>query len=159
VLYDSLGAPRFLPPTPVVANPSPSEAEFSKVVNAFLVEAVIIARFIQRGDLWRAQYWFEYDLRRRLLRVIEWQAQTQGRDVWFIGRFMEQWADERALAALPQSFALMERDSMQAAMQAMFDLMKLMGIEAAERLGYTYPTAEHDRARALIDSIFAGEQA
>jgi hypothetical protein len=156
VLFDRTGAPRFLPPTPVIPNPLPSEAEFTKVVSAFLLESVIIARFIDRGDLWRAQYWFEYDMRHRLLRVVEWQAQGQGRDVWFIGRFMEQWADERALAALPKSFALMNRESMEQAMRAMFDLMRLMGTDAAARFGFAYPAAEHDRARALIESIFAG---
>jgi hypothetical protein len=158
VLYDAQGAPRFLPPTTVAPNPPPSADEFGKVVNAFLLEAVIIARFITRGDLWRAQYWFEYDLRRRLLRVVEWQARAQGRDVWFIGRFMDKWADERALAGLPKSFALMDRNSMQDAMRAMFDLMRVIGTETSERLGFGYPTAEHDRARALIEAIFAGTQ-
>jgi hypothetical protein len=30
-----------------------------------------------------------------------------------------------------------------------------MGSEAAKTLGFAYPAGEHDRARALIESIFA----
>jgi hypothetical protein len=52
----------------------------------------------------------------------------------------------------------MNRESMQDAMRAMFDLMRMMGTETAAHFGFRYPLAEHDRARALIESIFGMEQ-
>lgn len=151
VLFDRHGSPRVLPPEPVPIPAPPSNTAFDQVVNGFLLESVTTAKFIARGDFWRAHLWFAHDLRPRLLKLIEWHA--YGRDTWYDGRFIDVWADPRALAALPGSFALYDRESVHAALTAMLDLFELLGQEAATRFGYAYPSEAHRKIAHLIDSI------
>ncbi len=50
--------------------------------------------------------------------MTRWHAQAAGRDTWYGGRFMDEWADPRALAALPQVFPGFERESLQTSLLA-----------------------------------------
>ncbi len=122
------------------------------MVNGFLLETVTTAKFIGRGDFWRAQHWLAHDLRPRLLRLLEWHA--AGKNTWYAGRFMDDWADARALLTLPQTFARFDRMSLVRAVRESIDLFGGLGEEAASRLGYTYPAAAHNNVTALIESIF-----
>ena len=154
VLFDQSGPSRVLPPKPVDLPQSPTQAEFMHVVNGFLLESVTTAKFIARGDLWRAQHWLAYDLRPNLLKLIEWHA--SGRDVWYNGRFMASWADPRALDALPQTFATYERESLQSALTTLLNLCLLVGDETADRFGFTFPRETHYRIKDLIEKILGG---
>lgn len=156
VLFDRLGSPRLIPPKTLPLPTPPTEEEFALVVNGFLLESVTTAKFIARGDFWRAQHWFAHDLRRFLLTLIEWHA--YGQDTWYSGRFMDSWADARVLSALPQTFPHFDRESLVGAMGVMLDLFRLLGEETAVSFGYVYPAAAHEKVAALIQSIFA-EQA
>ncbi|MFN8561735.1 MAG: aminoglycoside 6-adenylyltransferase [Anaerolineae bacterium] len=155
VLFDRLGTPRVIAPKPVPPPASPTAAEFANRVSGFLMAAATTAKFIARGDYWRAQRWFANDLHVHLLALIEWHARASDaeRDTWYAGRFIEQWADPRAVAALPQSFALYERDSLQRALWAMLDLFRVLGEETAARLGYAYPIEAHEQIAALVREI------
>ncbi len=124
VLFDCLGSPRRIAPKPIPLPAPPTRAEFDNMVNGFLLASATTAKFIARGDFWRAQHWFAADLRVHLLTVIRWHA--YGQDTWYAGRFLNQWADPRALALIPQTFARYERDSLQAALLASLDLFRLL---------------------------------
>ncbi len=151
VLYDRAGVPRRIPPRQF-APPAPPTAEaFDVVVSEFLLEALTSAKFIRRGDFWRAQRWLTEFLRRCLLRMIEWHA--YGRDTWYSGRFIEDWADPRVRAALPATFALYERASLSAALSAMLALMRLTGEDVAARFGFVYPAQAHEQIRNLVEQI------
>jgi aminoglycoside 6-adenylyltransferase len=154
VLYDAKASPRMLPPKPVTPTAPPTAATFDAVVSEFLLEGATTAKFIARGDLWRAQRWMGDFMRRCLLRVIEWHAIGSGdeRDTWYGGRFMEQWADARFLAARLDIFAQFERGSMIRALRAMLDLMRLLGTETAARFELRYPAETHDKIAASIET-------
>lgn len=152
VLFDRSGSACFLPPQAGAFPAPPSAAAFDKAVSQFLVESVTTAKFIARGDFWRAQWWFAHDLRPILLKLLEWHAHE--RDTWYNGRFINVWADPRALAALPQTFATCERESLCTALQTMLRLCQLLGEETAARSNFTYPTAAHRKIIDLIDEIF-----
>ncbi|HVU09878.1 MAG TPA: aminoglycoside 6-adenylyltransferase [Phototrophicaceae bacterium] len=153
VLYDQQGSARTISAQPHTPDAPPSAAEFDHVISGFLMAAVTTAKFITRGDFYRAQRWFASDLHVHLLTMIRWHA--LGRDRWYGARFIEQWADPRVLAALPQTFALYERASLQTALLAILDLFWLIGMESAARFDLTYPTDTHDNIRAVIVSSFA----
>ncbi len=154
VLFDRLGAPRTIAPKPFSAPPPPTAEQFQQAVNGFLLATATTAKFIARGDLWRAQRWFANDLRRHLLTLAEWQA--QGQDTWYAGRFLESWADARLLAVLPRIFPGYDRQDMKHALRAALDHFHWLGKETAARFGFTYPEATHERIAALIEAIFNG---
>ena len=153
VLFDRLGTPRRLPTAPFTPPTPPTAAEFAHVVSGLLIEATTTAKLIRRGDIWRAQYRLPHSLRAYLLTLIEWQA--HGRDSWYNGRNIEQWADPRVLAALPTLFALYERESLQQALRAVLDLFRALGEEVGARFGFSYPSEAHDKIVHLIEIIFS----
>jgi aminoglycoside 6-adenylyltransferase len=151
VLFDRKGSPRLIAPQAPTLPTPPSGSEFEHLINGFLLESVTTAKFIGRGDFWRAQHWFAHDLRPCLLTLIEWHA--HGRDTWYNGRFMQQWADPRILEVLPQAFPSFDRESLIISLRAALGLFRLLGEETAARWGYTYPTAAHTKIATLIESI------
>ncbi len=157
VLYDRDGSPRKFAPKPPKAQPAPSAAEFANVVSGVRLAAVTVAKFIARGDFWRAQRWFANDLHPHLLKLMEWQAQAaaQERDTWYAGRFLDQWADSRAVAALPGVFPQFERESLKAALLALLDVTHWLGEAAASGFGFPFSTATHDEITALVKQILS----
>jgi aminoglycoside 6-adenylyltransferase len=155
VLYDRLDTPRPIPAKPRPAATPPSAAAFEQTVSGFLMAAVATAKFIARGELYRAQRWFAVDLHPHLLTMTRWHAQGRG-DLWYGGRFMEAWADGRFLDALPSLFAPFERAGMARALRTMLDLMRLLGMETAARFDLRYPAETHDKIAASIETTLRG---
>jgi len=153
VLFDRHAPPRIVPAQPLRPSVFPTQSAYDTIANGFLVDALTMSKFIARGDLWRAERWLNEFLRASLLTMIEWQA--HGKDTWYKGRFIEQWADPRVIAALHETFALYERTSLQNALLATLDLFRLIGTEVAVGFGLTYPTAAHETLRDVIVSSFA----
>ena len=153
VLFDRYGTAHSLSPDTIAASSSPSAVAFDQLVSECLLESVTAAKFVARGDFWRAQHWLAYDLRPQLLKLIEWHA--NGRDTWYDGRFIDSWADPRVLAALPQTFASCDRESLRSALKALLALFWLLGEETAERFGYSYPASAHHKIAELIDSVLS----
>lgn len=157
VIFDRSGAPRALPPKPPKSRALPTAAEYDNVVSGVLLAALTTAKFVARGDYWRAQRWFANDLHPHLLTLAEWQAQAAqpGRDTWYAGRFLDDWADARVIAALPQLFPQYDRASLSAALIALLDLTRWLGGDVAEKLGFRYPAQAHDRIAELMRTILA----
>ena len=135
-----------LPPT--VAKPPPGEAEFLNVVNDFWYHALWTAKHLRRGELWWSKSGLDMRLKELLRKMLEWHAQAThpaGFDTWLRGRFLEEWADPRALAALPLVFAHYDTEDMARALLATMDLFQWMEQETAK--GFQY------------DGLTAGEQA
>jgi aminoglycoside 6-adenylyltransferase len=148
VLFDRSGEARTIPPQPFTPEAPPSEAAFANTVSGLLMASLTTAKFISRGDYWRAQNWFAQDLRPHLLTMLRWHA--HGKDTWYGGRFMEQWADPRALAALPLMFPAFERESLHAALLNILETFRWLGEETAARFGYTYPSEAHNQIAELV---------
>lgn len=153
VLFDRLGTRRKISPMPFTPENPPSLDEFTNTVNGALLASATVAKFVARGDYWRAQHWFAADLRPHLLTLMRWQA--LGKDTWYGGRFMEQWADPGILAALPQVFPVFERASLQQSLLAILDIFLLLGTKTAAQFDYQYPAATHEKVRKLIQNTFS----
>jgi aminoglycoside 6-adenylyltransferase len=116
---------------------------FKTAVNNFLLEAARAARFIDRGDLWRAKMACDADLKHLLLTMIEWQARAKnGRDydTWYDGRYLSEWADPDIVAALPATFAAYDTADLRFAFQATLALYHQLAAETAAAFNYPYPT-------------------
>jgi len=153
VLFDQYGEPRMLPPGAVPPKPLPSVAEFEEAVGGFLVGLVTAAKFVARGDYWRAQHRIAGDVRPRLLKLMEWQV--YGKDTWYGGRFLREWADPRVVEALPGTFAGYDRAGLHGAITALMELFRWLSEATAGRFGWQHPGEKLARTAAMIEAIFA----
>lgn len=143
---------------PVVedSNPLPDEGEFMNLVNDFWYHAVWTAKHLRRGELWWARGGCDGHMKGLLLTMLTWQARASGRDTWFRGRFLEQWAEPQAVQELHGAFAHYDHEDI---WQALFETMQLfsrISLDTAARLGFGYPTAGSISARILVHQLFAG---
>jgi len=131
----------------------PTQREFLNAANDFWYHAVLTAKKLRRGELWWAKGCLDSYMKQLLLRMVEWQARaTKGPDydTWQLGRFLEEWADPRALAGLRDAFAHYDEEDTWRALLASMDLFRWLATETAERLGYPYPTAADERVTEWV---------
>jgi aminoglycoside 6-adenylyltransferase len=159
-LYDAASPDQ--PPSPLAPPPAralqlPTAGEFDHHVRLTLLLVNRTARLLLRGDLWRAREHYECRLRRQTLTLLEWHAWGLGGasppDTWHDGRFLEQWADPRALAALPGTLAGSEPESLWRALRATHVLQGWLAREIAERRGLAYPAAAEAQTTAWLDAV------
>jgi aminoglycoside 6-adenylyltransferase len=133
----------------------PTAAEFSEALNVAWLTALRAAKFIARGDLWRAKFACDDQLKAQLLTMLEWHtlAGDAPRRVWHDGRNLTQWADRRAVMALPGSFAAYDATDLRRALFATLDVYRRLAIETAQRLGLEFPSDTHQQVVHWLKSI------
>jgi aminoglycoside 6-adenylyltransferase len=85
-----------------------------------------------------------------LLRKIEWHTRaSRGWDVdtWHDGRFLETWADPRAVQGLRDAFAAYNAADVRRALLSSLALFGWLAGETVERLGYAYLAEARTRLR------------
>ena len=78
--------------------------------------------------------------------MIEWHARaTRGPnyDTWFRGRFLEEWADPRAIDGLRNAFSRYDEQDIGRGLLATLNLFRLVARETGGKMGYPYPTGLH----------------
>ncbi len=123
----------------------PTAAEFQNAVRTFLSWSLWTAKILSRGELWRAKHSCDHEMKQMLLEMLEWHAHVQGGahpDTWYLGRFLEKWADPRAVEALRECFAHYDLSDLWRALLATVRTHSWVARETAERLGFTYPLEE-----------------
>jgi aminoglycoside 6-adenylyltransferase len=133
----------------------PTEPEYDQVVKDFWYHAVWGMKKFRRGELWTAKACCDVYMKRRLLEMIEWQARASrgwNYDTWHTGRFIEEWANPRALKELGSAFARYAEKEISQAYIATMDLFHWLATEVADRLHYAYPQDGEQYARELIDT-------
>jgi aminoglycoside 6-adenylyltransferase len=137
------------PPAPRLPEPP----EFENAVQDFWYHAVWAAKKLRRGELFIAKGCVDGHMKRLLREVIECHARaTHGPhyDTWHDGRFLDRWADPRAVAALRDAYAHYDEADVRRALEATMALFHWLAVETAERLGYPYPANADARATALV---------
>jgi aminoglycoside 6-adenylyltransferase len=158
VLLDRDGtAEKFLSLFPAGEAPSnklPKQRDFRAAVDEFWFVVVWTAKHIWRGDLWHARSTgSEGRLRALLLQMIEWHARaTHGAayETWEGGRFIEEWADPRVLAALPDALPPYDRRRMEQGLLEMAHLFAWLSEETAKMLRLEYTSRLADDVVAWI---------
>jgi aminoglycoside 6-adenylyltransferase len=141
-----------------VVPPPPAEPEFLNVVNDFWYHTVWTAKHLRRGELWWAKSCCDSYLKQLLRQMLEWHARASrgpSTDTWMRGRFLEEWADPRAVAALPAIFAHYEAQDVWRALLATMELFRWLAVETAELLDYAYPSFGAERAAQLVHKLFS----
>ena len=137
----------------------PSEPEFLSVVNDFWYHALWTAKHLRRGELWWAKSGLDMRLKGLLAQMLEWQAravQGPNHDTWMRGRFLEEWADPRAVQALPGAFAHYDPADMGRALLVTMAVFRWLAVETAQRWGFSYPSAGDRAATGLTEQLVAG---
>jgi aminoglycoside 6-adenylyltransferase len=135
----------------------PDQAEFLNLVNDFWYHTVWTAKKLRRGELWTAKSCGDIYLKHLLLKLLEWHTRaTRGAqtDTWMRGRFLEEWADPRAVAALPAIFAHYDVEDMWRALEATMELFRWLARETADLWGYNYPAEGDERSTELVRQLF-----
>jgi aminoglycoside 6-adenylyltransferase len=141
---------------PPPAYTPPTQAEFQARVEGYWLMVERCAKKICRGENAVARAWIDGLYRSALLPMIEWHARAAraGADTWHAGRFLEEWADPRVLAALPGVFAPYEPRGIRAALRESMKLFDWLSTETAIQLGYSNPAAGQ-KVREYIDELFS----
>jgi len=71
-------------------------------------------------------------------------------DIWFRGRFLEEWVHPQALKGLQSAFAHYDEDDTKGALLAAMDLFRWIAMETAEKLSYPYPTKADEHVTKWI---------
>lgn len=140
VIVDKFPIRDHKPPQP--AHPSrPDAAVFAALVESFWLDTFRSARFVRRGDLWRAQTILICKMRAKFTRMAEWQARAAdpATDTWYDGRFINDWIDPRTAGRLSDFFAPLEPQALAAAHLAMADAFAAVSEDCAARLGFGPP--------------------
>lgn len=143
-LIDNLPIHDHTLPKPPTYRP-PTQAQFESLVSGFWIDAHRAAKFIRRGDLWRAMTASQCDMRSRLLTLLEWHARTasgEAVDTWYGGRYLESWVHPRARQFLPLIHARYDADDMARALLVHVDLFRWVSHETARQLELTAPDDE-----------------
>ena len=143
-------------PVPEASTRLPAEQEFLNLVNDFWYHAVWVAKHLRRGELWWAKGGCDGHLKGLLHSMLVWQARAAGRDTWFRGRFLEDWAEPRAVKELGGTFAHYDREDVWRALFETMHLFERVSLETATRLGFTYPISGMITARMLVYQFYAG---
>jgi aminoglycoside 6-adenylyltransferase len=158
VLLDKDGVVAFMP---LVSDSSlsrpplkPTQSEFMALVNEFWYLAVLMTKKLRRGALWTAIRINDCSMKLLLLQMMEWHARAMNGwdyDTWHNGNFLEEWADPRALNALPDIFAHYNKDDMSSALRETMKMFRWLAIETAEQLGFPSPIDADRRTTELIE--------
>ncbi len=73
------------------------------------------------------------------------------------GRFLEEWADPRAMMELRGAFARYDTGEIWRALAATADLFRWVSVETAGRCGYAYPTFGAEQATELVHKLLVGK--
>ena len=147
---------RPLPTTPL--NRKPEAAEFLNAVNDFWYHTLWCAKHLRRGELWWAKSGIDMHLKGYLQRMLEWHARAtrgEAHDTWLRGRFLEEWADPRAVAELAEAFAHYDAADMAHALGVTMSLYRWLEDEAAAVWEYPVPRAGELAAEAATRALLA----
>lgn len=139
----------------------PTQQEFTNAVSDFWYHTVWSVKHLRRGELWWAKSCVDMYLKGLLQRMLEWHARAtrgEGLDTWLRGRFLEEWADPRAVEGLSRAFAHYEVDDVAHALQATMDLFRWLEDETAAAWGYSVPREGEQEAAAAALRLLASVQ-
>jgi aminoglycoside 6-adenylyltransferase len=135
--------------------PLPDQETLHALVSDFFYHAVWAARKLRRGEIFTAKRCVDSYLENLLIRILEWRTRAERPDVdtWHAGRFIERWADPRALRAFGLTFARYDEADVGRALFASIDFFRGQARETADLLGLAYPDDEDEFATRLVATI------
>jgi Streptomycin adenylyltransferase len=137
VLVDRAGLAPLLE-RPALPPPAVDAAVLAELTADVWYHALWTAKKLRRGEVWVARACVDCYLQAKLVELAALHARTvdPAADAWHGGRFLERWADERAVDGLRRSLTR-DRDDVPAAIRRSVELFDRLADETAQRLGVT----------------------
>jgi aminoglycoside 6-adenylyltransferase len=112
------------------------------------------AKKLRRGELWVATRSCDCYLKGLVVTLLAWHAKAAdpGADTWHGGRFLERWADPRALHGLGHAYAGYDAAEVTRALWATAELFERLERACAEQLGMA-PSIWHQEVRRRLHEI------
>lgn len=129
-----------LPLPSIAAAQPPSEAEFCNATANFWYHTLWSAKHLRRGELWWAKVGIDMHLKMLLQQMLEWHARARhggAYDTWLRGRFLEEWADPRAVAQLSTAFAHYNPADLARALRVTMQIYRWLEDESAAAWGFS----------------------
>jgi aminoglycoside 6-adenylyltransferase len=136
----------------------PTQAEFTNHTADFWYHTLWSARHLRRGELWWAKGGVDMHLKGLLQCMLEWHARAQKGpqfDTWLRGRFLEEWADPRAVAQLRHAFAHYDAQDIALALITTMSLYRWLEDETALAWGYSVPREGEEEASRLARALLS----
>lgn len=138
----------------------PTESEFRNLVNSLWLWSIWSARILKRGELWRAKYNCDHEIKAMILQMLEWHARAKhGWDhrTWYDGRFLERWAEPDVFMELRSTFAHYDEENTRQALLATVNLFRRLAAETSELLKYPYQATTEEHALAVLKRLLIEE--
>jgi aminoglycoside 6-adenylyltransferase len=127
----------------------PTEQAFINATSDFWYHTLWSAKHLRRGELWWAKSGVDMHLKWLLQQMLEWHSQAlkgDGYDTWLRGRFLEEWADPRAVEQLKEIFAHFDASDIAFALSNTMNLYRWLEDETATKWGYNVPLQGEEQA-------------
>lgn len=137
----------------------PTEEQFVKRINGFLWDTTYVAKSLWRGEIYFAKFMFDL-LHRYMKEVIAWNLGAKsnwGNNPGLCGRYFHRQMDPAQWENVLATYAGSEVDDNWRALFASCELVRELGQETADQLGYTYPTEHHKRILGYLEKVKAME--
>jgi aminoglycoside 6-adenylyltransferase len=141
----------------------PTEGEYLEKIENFFVDACGVAKYLWRDDLMAVKLVLDHYMKQEgLLQMLEWHAEIE--HSWAVkpgpyGRRLKKWLRPDLWEALVQTYAGADIRENWQALESTIDVMRRVGREVGERLGYAYPYAMDARVMAYLQKIKTTEKA
>lgn len=155
VALDKDGLFKNLPPSPNIFPPAPppTPAEFQFIVQEFWFEAIHVAQFIRRRELWVAKF-RDWTMKQDLLQMMEWHAQIHRQvNTWVIGKRIAEWTDQDTWQAIHGIWGQYEVPDSWRALFVILPLFHRLAGEVARTLNYEYAAATYEEIMAYIEKL------
>ena len=157
ILVDKEGELEALPSLPMPEPLTPSAingADYDFAVRDFLFQLVWATKHLRRGELWAAKDDVDCYMRTHLAEMLEWHAVAErpGTHTRSGGRHLEDWASERFVPRLRDTFATYDSRGIATALIEVTALFREVAQETAALLGFSYPTTSHEHIETWMRS-------
>lgn len=137
----------------------PSEEQFVKRINGFLWDSTYVAKSLWRGEMYFAKFMFDL-LHRYMKEVISWNLGA--RNNWennpgVCGRYFHHQLDDDRWKKVLDTYSGSEVEDNWRALFASCELVRELGEETADLMGYAYPMDHHERILGYLKKVKAME--
>lgn len=133
----------------------PGQTEFDNHIHQGLLLVIKCMRYLERNDLWRAYAVLNNDLRVNLLVLLEWEALTTkpDKDIWYDGRYIDQWGNTEIVSLFPQIFSGYKKENQRAGLELFLHFYYDLVFKIAEKLGFSLPTDDYEHIRRIVSGF------
>ncbi len=138
----------------------PTEEQFVKRINGFLWDTTYVAKSLWRGEIYFAKFMFDL-LHRYMKEVIAWHLGAKSNwenNPGVYGRYFHHQMDPVQWQKVLDTYAGSDVEDNWRALFASCELVRELGQETADQLGYAYPIEHHERILRYLEKVKAMEQ-